>query len=463
MESGKKKAFFIGIGGIGMSAIASIMNRRNVIIAGSNNVENRMTEIMREQGMTVHIGHSAENITSDIDLIVYTNAVPDDNPELVRARELGLPIYERAKMLDETASTKFAIGISGTHGKTTTTSMVSKIFLKSGADPSLAVGGYLEEIEGSGYEGQGKYFIYEACEAFGSMLHLRPDISVITNIDNDHLDYYGSLKNIKNTFRKFMTDNIPPYGMLIYNKDDTNLREVVAEAQPRNSVSVGVKYRDADFTAEKVKQDSFSSEFTVKQHGKELGRFKVNVPGVHNVYNALLAVVTAKLCGIPDHYIEESLGNFKNAKRRFQLKLQQDKLMVIDDYAHHPSEIKATLSAARKLSDNHKAQLIAVFQPHLYSRTEQFYKDFARSLSRADKVVLTEIYAAREENIHNISTQIIYDEVVKMLGEDKVIYSPELEDVPSRIKPFLENNSIIVTLGAGDVWKVSEMFTPHTV
>ena len=457
MEIGKK-VFFIGIGGIGMSAIAVILQDRGVIVCGSDRSESEMTNKLRSLGIDVRIGHNAANITDDIDTVVYTNAVTSDNPELQRAIELGKKVFERAAMLDRVARNKFTIGISGTHGKTTTTSMVSRIFLNAGYDPSLAVGGYLREIDGSGYEGDGKTFIYEACEAFASMMHLHPDIAVITNVEGDHLDYYGTVKNIKNMFVRYIKENIPAYGMVVYNRDDKNLRQIIDEADPVNCFSVGIKQKDADFVAEKIELNAFDSTFRLRFRGKDYGVYKVNVPGLHNVYNAMLAVVTAQLNGVAYEKIYDSLAHFKNADRRFQLKLKCEHLTVIDDYAHHPSEIKATLSAARKLSQKEHARLIAVFQPHLYSRTEHFYKDFAKSLSKADTVVLTEIYAAREKNTNNISTKIIYDEVVKMLGEENVIYSKTLDEVPMKIEEILKKDSILVTLGAGDVWKVSEMF-----
>lgn len=455
----KKKVFFIGIGGVGMSAIAVIMNERGYDIVGSDREESINTKILCEKGIDVKIGHSAKHISDDIDMLVYTNAVNDDNPELMRARAMGIPCHERSVVLDMIARSKYSIGISGTHGKTTTTSMVSKIFLHAGKNPSLAVGGYLEDIKGSGYEGDGKYFVYEACEAFGSIGNLCPDIALITNIDQDHLDYYGSLDNIKKMFKKYISENVPPFGLVVYNMDDENLLEVVNSCELDNAISVGIRHKDADFVIENVELSAFSSDFTVARNGKTIGEFKLNVPGMHNVYNAALAVIVSYLNGISNEYIQSALMEFKNADRRFQLKLENKNLTVIDDYAHHPSEIKATLSAARKLSTSKSAKLIAVFQPHLYSRTEYFYKDFAETLSKADLVVLTEIYPAREENIHNISTQIIYDEVVKLKGEENVIYSHELNDVPKMINPLMHENSVLITLGAGDVWKVSEMFS----
>lgn len=456
-----KKFFFIGIGGIGMSGIAIVLRKRGFAVVGSDRRLSATTERLSKEGIVVYEGHSAEHITPDLDVVVYTNAVSEDNPELMKARELGIPTLERAVMLNEVASTKMAIGVSGTHGKTTTTSMISKIFLNANRDPSLAVGGVLEDIEGTGYEGQGKEFIYEACEAFGSILHLHPDMVVVTNVDGDHLDYYGTFDEIKNAFVKYLSENIPPHGVVIYNADDAPLREVVQKANPVQAVSVGFENTSSDFVISDVNLDEFSSDFLLSNKGHLIGSFHLNVPGQHNVLNAALAVVTAHLNGISEVVIAEALGKFHNAQRRFQLKVQEKNFMVIDDYAHHPSEIKATLSAAKNLSTRKKAQLIAIFQPHLYSRTEYFFKDFAKSLSQADRVVLTDIYAAREQNTHHISSKLIYDEVVKLKGEKNVVFSGKLSDVPDKVRSLLNGNDVLITLGAGDVWKVSENLHSH--
>ncbi len=456
----QKTLFFIGIGGVGMSAIAKILNSRGYRVSGSDRSESDMTRTLSEAGIEINIGHRAENIHPDIQMVVYTNAVNEENPEMKAARALGIECVERADMLNRISKDKYAIGVSGTHGKTTTTSMLSRIMLHAGFDPTLAVGGFLDEIKGSGHEGQGKYFVYEACEAFGSLRHLKPNLALVTNIDDDHLDYYGSLDAVKRMFATYMSKNVPPYGLVIYNKDDDNLREVVLDCQPTQTLSIGIRHLDADFVATDIHLNAFSSEFEVLHHGRSMGVFRLNVPGKHNVYNALLAIVAAHINGVSFQDIYDSLSGFRNANRRFQLKCQREDLTVIDDYAHHPSELNATLDAALRLSDSQHARLIAVFQPHLYSRTEQFYLEFAQALSRADKVVLTEIYPAREENIHNISSRIIFDEVVKLAGEEKIIYAHTLEEVPDKVKELLEEKSIVITLGAGDVWKVSEMFSP---
>jgi UDP-N-acetylmuramate--alanine ligase len=452
-----KKVFLIGIGGIGMSALAVILKERGVEVSGSDKSQSKITDILQKKGIKVFIGHNTTNLSEDTDLVVYTNAIQNDNPEFQRAKELNIPAIERAVMLDHLAKSKFTIGVSGTHGKTTTTSMIAKIFLNSSLDPSLAVGGFLEEIEGSGYKGNSKYFIYEACEAFGSFLKLHPDIAVVTNIDDDHLDYYRNFKNIKNAFFEYLYRNLPPYGIIIYNEDDKPLKDVVKKIKNKRKVSVGIKSKTADFIAKEIVLDDFSSNFVVYKNGEKLGRFLVNIPGIHNVYNALLAIATALINGINYEDIYRTLANFKNADRRFQIKFKTPSLTVIDDYAHHPSEIEATLNAAKNLSLRKNASLIAVFQPHLYSRTQFLYKDFAKSLAIADKIVLTEIYAAREKNKNNISSEIVYNEIVKIKGGESVVYSKDLDEIPLILKRLVGNkNSIVVTLGAGDVWKVSD-------
>ncbi len=460
IQSGQK-AFLIGIGGIGMSALAVILKKRGFPVAGSDRAQSTITAGLSEQGIEIRIGHQAANITPDCGFVVYTNAISAENPELVRAQELGLPLYERAQMLEILASPKFSIGVSGTHGKTTTTSMVSRIFLKAGLDPTLAVGGFLSEINGSGYEGTGKYFIYEACEAYASFLKLRPNIALMTNVDADHLDFYGDFQAVQKAFRTYIRENIPPYGILIYNEDDAPLRKIVAECAPSRTISVGIRSRGSDYAADRICLRDFSSRFRVRFRGRFLGDFEVNIPGRHNVTNALLAIAAARASGISLPVIRESLAQFRNADRRFQLKLSAAHLTVIDDYAHHPAEIDATLSAARNLSQKKRAQVIAVFQPHLYSRTQLLYKDFARSLSKADRVVLTDVYAARETNDHNVSSRMIYDEVVKMIGEKNVAYADNLGGVPDKVRSFMNGNNIVITLGAGDVWKISDLFANH--
>jgi len=451
--------FLVGIGGIGMSALARILVARGHQVSGSDRSDSAIVADLRKRGIEVHIGHEARHIHEDIDLVVYTNAVSvDDNPELIQARQLGVPLIERAKLLQMLASSKYAIGVSGTHGKTTTTSMLARIFLDAQLDPSLAVGGVLAEIGGSGYEGKGKFFIYEACEAFESFLKLYPDTAVITNVDADHLDHYKTFDNIKRAFSTYLSTHVSPYGLIVYNRDNEPLREIVDKLHLPQAVSVGIT-TPADFMATEIELSEFSSRFVLVRGKEEIGTFYVNVPGMHNVYNALLAAVTAKLHGVPQEVIYRTLSLFQNASRRFEVKYQTEDLVVIDDYAHHPSEIAATLKAARRLAEKKGAELMVVFQPHLYSRTLSFYKEFAEALSLADRIVLTEIYPARETNPGNVSSKLIYDEIVKIRGSSRLYYVHSLEQVKEILPQIMSTQAVLVTLGAGDVWKISSHFS----
>jgi len=451
--------FLVGIGGVGMSALARILWARGHQVSGSDRSDSATLQDLRQKGMEVFVGHHANHIHEDIDLVVYTNAVKvDENPELIQAKQLGIPLIERAKLLQMLASSKYAIGVSGTHGKTTTTSMLAKIFLAANLDPSLAVGGELSGIGGSGYDGKGKFFIYEACEAFESFLKLYPDTAVITNVDADHLDYYGNFENIKKAFTTYLTHHVSPYGLIVYNRDNEPLREIVDKQKLPHAVSVGIQ-TPADFMAKEVELSEFSSRFVLVRGKEEIGTFYVNVPGMHNVYNALLAAVTAKLHGVPQEVIYRTLSLFQNASRRFEVKYQTDDLVVIDDYAHHPSEVSATLKAARKLAEKKGAELVVVFQPHLYSRTLSFYREFAEALSLADRIILTEIYPAREINPGNVSSKLIYDEIVKLRGNSRLYYFASLEQVKEVLPQIMSTQAVLVTLGAGDVWKISSAFS----
>ncbi|URA09505.1 UDP-N-acetylmuramate--L-alanine ligase [Thermospira aquatica] len=455
----KLHVFLVGIGGIGMSALARILWARGHHVSGSDRSDSAILQDLRQKGMEVFVGHRAAHIHEDIDLVVYTNAVSiEDNPELIQAKQLGVPIIERAKLLNMLASSKYAIGVSGTHGKTTTTSMLAKIFLAADLDPSLAVGGVLSDIGGSGYDGKGKFFIYESCEAFESFLKLYPDTAVITNVDADHLDYYKTFDNVKKAFASYMQENVSPYGLLVYNRDNEPLREIVDRLRLPQVISVGIE-TPADFVAKNVELSEFSSRFVLMRGKEEIGTFYVNVPGLHNVYNALLATVTAKLHGVPQEVIYRTLSTFQNANRRFEVKYQSEDLVVIDDYAHHPSEVMATLKAARRLAEKNGAELVVVFQPHLYSRTLSFYREFAQALSLADRIILTEIYPAREVNPGNVSSELIYNEIVKMRGNSRLHYFESLEQVKKALPQIMSTQAVLVTLGAGDVWKISNTFS----
>ncbi|MGL4677032.1 MAG: UDP-N-acetylmuramate--L-alanine ligase [Brevinema sp.] len=448
--------YFIGIGGVGMSALAVIMKQQGYMISGSDNLESASTQKLSSLGINIYIGHLAENINPEIDYIVYSNAVPPNNPEILKAQALNIPIIVRAAMLNFIGSHFFSIGVSGTHGKTTTTSIIARIFLSAGLDPTLAVGGFLPEIQGYGYKGLGDTMIYEACEAFGSLNNLYPDIALITNIDMDHLEFFKNRKEVEDLFLEYLDKHIAPKSLLIWNADDECLAHVVAQSCITNKISVSLQSEQGDFWIKNINLQDHFSEFDVYSQQEFIGHFILGIPGIHNISNALLAIAVAKTQGIDNLSIIKALENFQNANRRFEIKNDSDHLMVIDDYAHHPKAVLLTLEAAKKIATKKNAKLIAIFQPHLYSRTQYFYKEFSQSLLLADSVILTDIYAARETNDHNISSQLIYDEISKQKNMDHLIFESKFDNICTIIKKItLNQSSVVITLGAGDVWKIS--------
>ncbi|MGL4387828.1 MAG: UDP-N-acetylmuramate--L-alanine ligase [Brevinema sp.] len=454
--------FFIGIGGVGMSALAIILHKKGYVISGSDNNNSATVQNLQKLGINIYIGHKEEHINSNIDYVVYTNAITAENSEIKKAEELNIPLIVRAKMLNFIGSHHFSIGVSGTHGKTTTTSMTSKIFLSAGFDPTLAVGGFLPEIQGAGYSGQGDTMIYEACEAFGSLNYLFPEIALVTNIDEDHLEFFKNKQEVEDLFLNYFNEHLSANSLLIWNADDEVLSKVVEKSHVNRKISVSLKADTADFWVENITLHHDKSTFDVMFNKELIGHFTLGVPGIYNVSNALLAIAVAKIQGIDNESITAALSNFQNAHRRFQLKKCSTELTVVDDYAHHPKAVSLTLEASRKLAEKNEAQLIAIFQPHLYSRTYYFYKEFAEALLLADKVILTEIYGAREVNEHNISSSLIYNEIKKNKDNDFVIIESDMQKIPSLIKDLLiSKNTVVITLGAGDVWKISEQLSEN--
>ncbi|MGL5720984.1 MAG: UDP-N-acetylmuramate--L-alanine ligase [Brevinema sp.] len=449
--------FFIGIGGVGMSALALILKSRGFVVSGSDRSQSTVVNGLVAAGIKVHIGHNPQNIASNVHYVVYTNAVDDSNPEMQEALRRGIPRIVRAEMLNFIGGHYFSIGVSGTHGKTTTTSLTARIFLSAGVDPTLAVGGHLEEIHGAGYAGKGDTMIYEACEAFGSLAHLRPDMSLVTNIDEDHMEFFKDRAEVEDLFLNFFNNNLASHSLLIYNQDDEVLRSVVQKSSVARRLSISMHAQQGDFWCENLHLNSGTSQFDVYYKKTSVGKFTLNVPGTHNVSNAMLAIAAAKASGIDNDSIARALLGFRNADRRFQLKSQNETLTVIDDYAHHPRAVQLTLETARRLATEKGAKLVVVFQPHLYSRTRYFYKEFSEALCKADSVILADIYAAREPNPDNMSSQIILDEMQKLGKINDMVFEKNMDNIPMLVKQRTNNvPSVVITLGAGDIWKVSE-------
>ncbi len=443
--------YFIGIGGISMSGLASIILKEGFKVSGSDAKESELTKKLVSEGATVYIGQSVSHITEDVDLIVYTAAIHKDNAEYIKMIESGIPYMTRAEFLGRLMKNYATpIAISGTHGKTTTTTMISEILLTSGKDPTLSVGGVLKSINSSMRVGGSDYFIFEACEYTNSFLSFFPKISVILNIEEDHLDFFKDLQDIRNSFKKF-ADLLPSDGCLVINGEIDNYKEITRDLKcPVVSYGFSPVF---DFYATDISFDSEGHpKFTchVKKTGGEF-EVSLNTTGVHNVSNALAAIAVARSLKISTADIKTSLSECSGSKRRFEYKGNVNGVSIFDDYAHHPSEISATLKAAKNRPHN---TLWCVFQPHTYTRTKAFLEDFATSLSLADKVILTDVYAAREKDEYGCNSLTLFNKM-KEAGVD-VTYIKEFSEIEKFIKENCTKGDMLITMGAGDVVNIAE-------
>ncbi|MBP3278615.1 MAG: UDP-N-acetylmuramate--L-alanine ligase [Butyrivibrio sp.] len=447
--------YFIGIGGISMSGLAQILIKEGFKISGSDSKESAMTRALESQQVKINYGQRAENISSadKIDVVVYTAAVHPDNPEFAAAKEAGIPMLTRAELLGQIMKQyALPVAISGTHGKTTTTSMVSKILLEADTDPTLSIGGVFKDIGGNIRVGQSEYFVTEACEYTNSFLSFFPKISVISNIDADHLDFFKDLEDIRHSFRKF-AELLPADGTLVISGDIENVDEITHDL-PCTIVTYGSSdkfdYYPTDIVYDEHGNPSFTAHLPM---GKEL-KIKLAVPGIHNVYNALAAIAVSTVLNIEDKHIVSGLSLFGGTSRRFEYKGEISGVTIIDDYAHHPTEIKATLTAAKNYPHE---KIWCVFQPHTYTRTKALLDEFAKALSLADHVVLADIYAAREKDDLGISSRTLADKIVSLGHECN--YFPTLSNF-NEIEKFLLQNctkgDLLITMGAGDVVKIGD-------
>ena len=439
-----KKLHFVGIGGSGMFPIVQILLTKGYEITGSDNNEGDIITKEREMGIPVIIGHSAANI-GNADALVYSAAIMQENVELTFARERGIPAFERCEVLGYlTRQFDNCICVSGTHGKTTTTAMLTQLLLESGMDPSAVIGGKLPAIDGYGRSGASQIMTCEACEFNDTFLHLSPDISVILNIDADHLDYFGSMDNIIKSFRKFtlMTSRL-----IIINGDDDNSRKAV-EGIEKNIVTFGFG-RNNDYIVEKLVSNSpVSTSFDLCRNSMYFWRFTVNVPGRHNVLNATAAIVAAIHSGAEPAALGKSLPNFRGAGRRFEILGERNGITIADDYAHHPVELKATLETAMKMG---YGKVWAVFQPFTFSRTALLLNEFADALAIPDHVVMSEIMGGREANTYNIYTR----DLAKKIPNS--VWFPEFEQIAEYVLAHARPGDLILTLGCGDIYKCARM------
>ncbi len=441
---------FVGIGGIGMSGIAEILLTQGFSVSGSDLHRTDVTDHLASLGARICIGHSADHL-GDAEVVVYSSAVrPDENPETRAARERRLPIIRRAEMLSEVSRLKYCLAIAGTHGKTTTTSMCGLVMMKAGIDPTVIVGGKLKGLGGSNARlGHGDWIVLEADEYDRSFLQLLPTIAIITNVEADHLDIYSDLDDIKEAFCEF-TNKVPFYGTACVCIDDEGVRDILPSIS-RVVVTYGTS-PDAAVRATDIRYAERTTTFMLSVGGVDRGEITLHVPGEHNVRNALAACTMALRCGISVEHIRDGLADFGGVFRRFELRGERNGILVIDDYAHHPTEIRATIDAAR--SGWPGRRLIAVFQPHTYTRTRDFVHEFASACTQADVVVLTDVYAAREQPLPGISGHLIAD-AANALGHTHVTYIPGVADIAPAISGMLRAGDVVVTMGAGDIHKVA--------
>lgn len=441
---------FIGIGGISMSGLAEILLDEGFTISGSDSKESDLTNHLEAKGISVFYGQKASNIIPGIDLVVYTAAIHEDNPEFAEAKVQGLPMLSRAELLGQIMDNyEQSIAVAGTHGKTTTTSMISQILLEAKTDPTITVGGILEAINGNLRVGESEVFISEACEYTNSFLNFRPKYSIILNVEAEHLDFFKDLDDIRKSFHKFAA-NTQADGATIINGEIDNYAEIV-EGLPQKIITYGLN-SSYDYYAENVTYDEKACAlFSVMHDGQKIMDVHLNVPGKHNVSNSLAAIALCDIMNIPNEAVISGLLKFGGANRRFQYKGKIDGITIIDDYAHHPTEIKATLTAA---ANYHHERLVLVFQPHTYSRTKAFLDDFAEVLSMADVVVLADIYAAREQNTYGVSSKDILN-LLKKKGTE-AYYLPSFEEIEKFLLKNCINGDLLITMGAGNVVEIGE-------
>ena len=442
-----KKIHFIGIGGIGMSGIAELLSNKDFIVTGSDLSESPNVERLRNLGIEISIGHSYKNITN-AELIIYSDAIPNDNVELHAAKSKNLLIYSRAKMISEISKlNNSTVAIAGTHGKTTTTSMVGSILQSLNLDPTIIVGGVVKSIESNSVLGSGDTLVVEADEYNKSLLHLNPTIAFINNFDYEHIECYIDLNDLKNTFIVF-ANSVPFYGTVCLCKDSENVLSIIKKID-KPKITYGIDSKNVDFRAINIKHKNGCVSFDV-EIDKIIYSFKLNIPGKYNVYNALAAIAVSHTMGLDIENVSYALKQFSGVRRRFDIKADNE-VMVIDDYAHHPVEVKSVISAVKK---NWDRNLSVIFQPHLFSRTKEFYREFADALMHADRIFITEIFGSREKNDKSVNSKMIVDELINKKHKNVKLIA--LVDVVDEIKLSSKKNDIILTLGAGDIWRFSE-------
>ena len=446
-----QRIHFVGIGGIGMSGVAEVLLTLGYTISGSDIALSDVTRRLQRLGATVFQGHAAAHVQGT-DVIVTSAAIRPDNVEVVTARQLHIPVIPRAEMLAELMRMKYGVAVAGTHGKTTTTSLIATVLARAGLDPTVVIGGRLNSLGSNAQLGQGDYLVAEADESDGSFLMLSPTVSVVTTVDAEHLDFYGNLEAIKQAFAQFI-NNVPFYGCSVLCLDQPNIQSLLPQMRKRY-VTYGLTSQ-ADYTARDIRFSGPRSYFEVFSGSERIGNFSLNLPGVHNVYNALAAIAVGIELDVPLVTIAKALEEFSGIHRRFELVGTCDGVTVVDDYGHHPEEVRQTLRAAKSVWPEQR--LVVVFQPHRYTRTSFLQQEFYTAFYEADVVILLDIYAAAEAPIPGVTSALLC-EGIKEHGHRAVYYIPERTQVVPFVRQYVRENDILLTLGAGDVWKVAQEF-----
>jgi len=440
---------FVGIGGIGMSGIAELLLNLGYKVSGSDLKSSDITERLERFGGTIFRGHEAHQVES-ANVVVVSSAVDENNPEIRTARQMSIPVIPRAEMLAELMRLKYSIAVAGAHGKTTTTSIVAAVLDRGGLDPTVVIGGKLKSIDTNARLGEGEFIVAEADESDGSFLKMSPAIAVVTNIDREHLDHYEDLDDIKSAFLNFI-DRIPFYGLAILCLDNESVQDLIPDIKKRYT-TYGISAQ-ADIQAKNVIFDGLQSRFSLYRRGDHLGDVRLNLPGIHNVYNSMASVAVALELSIPFDTIKNALETLQGVQRRMEIKGEISGITVVDDYGHHPTEIKATLQAAKESWPDRR--IVVVFQPHRYSRTRALFDDFTRSFYQSDVLLVLPIYSAGEKVLEDVDSFSMCDGIRKH-GHREVICKESLTTAVSELKNILQAGDVLLTLGAGDVWKVGE-------
>ena len=439
---------FVGIGGIGMSGIAEVLLNLGYQISGSDLKESEVTRRLVSLGCSIAYGHRKENV-KEADVVVVSSAVRPGNPEVEVAEQRLIPVIPRAEMLAELMRMKVGVAIAGTHGKTTTTSLIATVLAAGGLDPTVVIGGRLNSLGSNARLGQGDFLVAEADESDGSFLKLMPTIAVVTNIDADHLDHYAGIEEIKEAFHQFL-NKIPFFGLAVLCLDHPNIQSLIPKLKKRFT-TYGLTTQ-ADFQAKEITFDGLSTTFDVLHQRQEVGRLRIQMPGLHNVYNALATVATAFELEIPFQVVQDTLRDFGGIQRRFHIKGEKKGILIVDDYGHHPVEIMATLKAART---GWERRVIAVFQPHRYTRTQALFQEFLTAFYDADVLILTEIYAAGEDPIPGVEARALF-EGIREYGHKDVTFLGNKKEIVDHLLGIVRSGDLVVTLGAGDIWQIAD-------